>query len=118
MAKLVPTTPYYSLLEDILEHLFRPEIQYLEEEADVPNLVELRDVFCVGEKYYVYLTIGTKTGFIEIDPGDKFDEMVYKAANVTEKVTQSAAIAYLKSLVAAAASASSASSASASGSGS
>ena len=75
MAKLVPNTPYYSLLEDILEHLFRPEIQYVYAAADVPNLIELRDVFCIDGKYYVYITIGDKKGFIEIDPADGFDDM-------------------------------------------
>ena len=99
MAKLVPNTPYYSLLEDILEHLFRPEIQYVYAAADVPNLIELRDVFCIDGKYYVYITIGDKKGFIEIDPADGFDDMKWTASNVTEKATQEEAKAYLVSLI-------------------
>lgn len=99
MAKLVPSTPYYSLLEDILEHLFRPEIQYVYAATDVPNLIELRDVFCIAEKYYVYLTIGGKTGFIEIDPADGFDDMKWTASNIVEKTTQETAKAYLISLI-------------------
>ena len=99
MANLVPNTPYYSLLEDILEHLFRPEIQYIYAEADVPSLIELRDVFCIDEKYYVYVTIGDKTGFIEIDPADGFDDLKWAASDVVEKTTQEAAKAYLISLI-------------------
>ena len=95
MAKLAPTTPYYSLLEDILEHLFRPEIQYIEAAADIPNLIELRDVFCIASKYYVYLTIGDTKGFIEIDPSDGFDDLVWEESDVTAKATQEEAKAYL-----------------------
>lgn len=99
MAKLVPTTPYYSLLEDILEHLFRPEIQYIYAEADVPSLIELRDVFCIDEKYYVYLTIGDAKGFIEIDPADGFDDLKWEESDVTAKATQEEAKEYLISLI-------------------
>ena len=100
MAKLVPSTPYYSLLEDILEHLFRPEIQYLEAAADVPSLIELRDVFCASNKYYVYITIGETKGFIEIDPAKGFDELKWEESDVVAKPTQEEAKAYLASLIA------------------
>lgn len=99
MAKLVPTTPYYSVLEDLLEHLFNPEIQYIEAEADVPSLIELRDVFCVDSKYYVYIKIADKIGFICIDPADGFDDMKYAASDITVKATQTEAKAYLVSLL-------------------
>lgn len=103
MARLVPTTPYYSVFEDLLEHLFRPEIQYLYAEEDVPNLIELRDVFCFnkdgGPAYVVYLMIGNTKGFIELDPAQPLGAMAFLERDVTKKETQTEAKEYLLSLI-------------------
>ena len=79
----------FNMMDDLVEHLYNNEIQYITEEADIPAIINYRDIFKVGGKYYMYIIDGEDvTGFVELD-------LTAPDNATTEKTTQTTAKAFL-----------------------
>ena len=83
----------FNMMDDLVEHLYNNEIQYIEAEADIPAIINYRDIFKVGGKYYMYIIDGENvTGFVELD-------LTAPDNATTEKATQEEAKAFLLSKI-------------------
>ena len=91
----------FNMMDDLVEHLYQKEILYVESDADLykdeaktqKKKIEIRDIFKVDGKYYMYIIDPLQQkGFAELDL-DAPDEAI------VVKETQDEAWAYLASLL-------------------
>lgn len=87
------TMDNFNMMDDLVEHLYNNEIQYIAAEADIPAIINYRDIFKVGGKYYMYIIDGEDvTGFVEL-------ALTATDKTTTEKATQETAKAFLLSKI-------------------
>lgn len=92
----------FNMMDDLVEHLYQKEILYVDDEKDLykdesktqKKKIELRDIFKVGGKYYMYIIDPQQQkGFVELDLLNAADE------TITVKETQEEAWAFLSSKI-------------------
>ena len=91
----------FNMMDDLVEHLYQKEILYVDEAKDLykdeamnfKKKIEIRDIFKIDGKYYMYIIspAGVK-GFAELDL-DAPDEAI------VQKETQDEAWEYLSGLI-------------------
>ena len=91
----------FNMMDDLVEHLYQKEILYVDERKDLfkdeemkdKKKIEIRDIFKIDGKYYMYIIspAGMK-GFAELDL-DAPDEAI------VQKETQNEAWEYLAGLI-------------------